>query len=746
MSNDLLIKINADAANATKAFDDIKEKTEDLESTLNKVALISGAAFAAFTSEIYFSVKAFEEAQQSAVQLTTALQNQGIYTEQLKNQYVEFAEKVQAKTGIDDDAIVKAQAVAQTFLGQNKITEELTFAIADLGATMGGDLNSAAEKIARTIGTGTNAFARQGLVIDAASTEAERYAKVLQFVQLKAGGMAEEFNKADGYAKALGTAFGNLQESIGSKFAPLVSAARESLATFFQYLADSPVLTDLIAAFVVAGAAVSGLILFASVAVPAFLALSAAVTAVGLSLSVAFVGIPLIIGAVIGAITLLALNWDKVMAGLKAAAVGAITLISELFSGLKAVMQGALDLDTSKIQAGLTQLKEAFGKAKNDAVETYKEITASQASEGEKQNAKKKELADKEAAHQRQHQANLRAIREAELELIRLQNENASAATIDLKTKEIEILKALDQDKSKAEIALLREKQTILTQQQDEQNQQDIDRASEFEILKAETILKLQQQGIDAESELARAKIAELRANVQTELDIERKLQEDLLTKRTAARNQELLEKKKFGVAYAVINKFIQSDEVQGAKQASDDLVELSQSKNDTLKAIGKAASIAQITIKTAEAAMNIYNGYSIIPIVGPALGIAGAAAAVAFGAERIGAVTAAADGGLMTGGIAGRDSIPTLTMPGELVVPTRNFDEVVGAVANERSGNSGSPEMLEVLKSIDQKFTNPQQNIIQGDVHADDSYIDALVRRISDAVQYRNAQIYGVT
>lgn len=40
-----------------------------------------------------------------------------------------------------------------------------------------------------------------------------------------------------------------------------------------------------------------------------------------------------------------------------------------------------------------------------------------------------------------------------------------------------------------------------------------------------------------------------------------------------------------------------------------------------------------------------------------------------------------------MTGGIPGRDSIPTLTMPGELVVPTKNFEEVVNSVAAARSG-----------------------------------------------------------
>ncbi len=746
MSSDLLIKINADAKNAEKAFDDVKAQSEDLENQLNKVALVSGAAFAAFTAEIFFSVKAFEEARQSSVQLSNALQNQGIFTTELKGKYDDFANAVQAKTGIDNDAISKAQAVAQTFLGQTQITEKLTFAIADLGASMGGDLNSAAEKIARTIGTGTNAFARQGLVIDATATEAERMAKVLEFVQAKAGGLAEEFNKADGYSKALGTSFGNLQEEIGSRFAPVVAAARQAAVAFFDFLSSSPILVDLIASFVTAGAVVTGFIAAAAVLIPAFTTIAAAASAFGIAMNVAFLGIPLLIGAVVAGITLLALNWDKSMAAIKAAASGALIFLTEAFSGLGQVLKGAFEFDTTKIQAGLSQIGGAFKKAKDEAVSTYTEIRESQQEEGEKQNAQKRALADKEAAHEKQHQQNLRNIRAAELELLKLQNENASAAIIDLKTREIEVLKQLDQEKSDAEIALLQERRNIITGLQDQQNAEDLERQVAFTQLQTDTAAQLEGQRISIEADLSNVRLAQLRATAQSEADIDRKVQDDILTKRIAARNQELLDKKKFGEAYATINKFIQSEEVKGASSAADDLVELSQSKNSTLKGIGKAAAVAQITMKTAEAAMNIFNGFSIIPIVGPALGVAGAAAAIAFGAEKIGTVTAAADGGLMTGGIPGRDSIPTLTMPGELVVPTRNFDQVVGAVQRDGQADSG-PEMLSVLREIDAKLSVPQpQTVIQGDVMADDSFVDALIRKISDAVEFRNAQIFGVT
>jgi len=48
------------------------------------------------------------------------------------------------------------------------------------------------------------------------------------------------------------------------------------------------------------------------------------------------------------------------------------------------------------------------------------------------------------------------------------------------------------------------------------------------------------------------------------------------------------------------------------------------------------------------------------------------------------------AKGGVVTGGISGRDSVPAMLMPGELVAPAKNFDEVVNAVSAQREGSNG--------------------------------------------------------
>ena len=71
---------------------------------------------------------------------------------------------------------------------------------------------------------------------------------------------------------------------------------------------------------------------------------------------------------------------------------------------------------------------------------------------------------------------------------------------------------------------------------------------------------------------------------------------------------------------------------------------------------IGKAAAIAQVAIDTPKAAMSAYSAMSGIPLIGPALGIAAAAAAISSGASQIQNIKSQTMGGgsVNAGGISG--------------------------------------------------------------------------------------------
>lgn len=73
--------------------------------------------------------------------------------------------------------------------------------------------------------------------------------------------------------------------------------------------------------------------------------------------------------------------------------------------------------------------------------------------------------------------------------------------------------------------------------------------------------------------------------------------------------------------------------------------------KNREMFEIGKAASIVSAIINTHEAAVKAYNAFAGIPIVGPAMGAAAAAGAIAFGFAQVSAIKSQSFGGGGAGG-----------------------------------------------------------------------------------------------
>jgi hypothetical protein len=121
---------------------------------------------------------------------------------------------------------------------------------------------------------------------------------------------------------------------------------------------------------------------------------------------------------------------------------------------------------------------------------------------------------------------------------------------------------------------------------------------------------------------------------------------------------------------------------------------------------IFKAFSVAQTVIKTYEAAMGAYAAMAGIPIIGPALGIAAAAAAVMAGMARVSAIMS--------------------TSPG-----TSTVSGVGGAVGTyPASPTTGLP-----VSTIGQTETKGAIHIhIEGDFIGDEAFVDRLVEKINDA------------
>lgn len=761
--NELIIKISGDIEDYQAKLKAAEQETEGLKDVLDTTAKYSAIGFAALSAEIVFATHQFGEAEISSRKLSLALQNQGIYHKDLIADYSRQADAISRLTGIDNDSIKNAQAVAQTYLGRTKITQEMTQAIVDLSVAEETSLASAAEKVAKSIGTSTNAFARQGLELDGVTDKQERYRRVLEFVQGKADGFAESANKGVGGVRGLKTALGELNEALGEQFANSATAAIELLTNLIYKIRDNESLVKFTAAFLAGAAAITFFIAVAAKIGAVLVTITTLMTAFGIAVTAAKVAVVLLAGATgigllvvgLGLLGGYLINTSASMRSFKGDTEGAKEEVKRLKEEMAKV---------AKEGPGIAEkFRDLFSvtTAQEDRQNTIAQLEAQIKAEEEKE-AKRLEKNSEAAKRLENQKASNRSREIAALDahnaVLQAKVDDESAMVIESLQKEADLKGQIAQATNKEQIRLLEELYTEQAALTEQYRLEDEERRLEFEALRRETDEALREQDMETTAIFRESELKELEAHTQSKADIAKKMAKQEFEERAKSRAQFLEDEKKFGTAYALINQAMHSAIYVGTKTAFGELAQLQQSNNSTLKSIGKAAAIANIIIRTAESAMNIYAGFSAIPIIGPVLGAAGAAAAIAFGAEQVGKVNAAAEGGLLRGGIPGQDSIPVLAQDMELISPAQNFDEVIGSVRAGREAKKFMPdgeantgvneEQLALLRSIDDKLSNqraPTQVNVNGDVLAEDTFIQRIAQALSDGLEFGNLKIYGI-
>jgi hypothetical protein len=179
----------------------------------------------------------------------------------------------------------------------------------------------------------------------------------------------------------------------------------------------------------------------------------------------------------------------------------------------------------------------------------------------------------------------------------------------------------------------------------------------------------------------------------------------------------------KHGQVMGMLRGIQQSDEYKGTMDALGNLASLRNSKSKEAFEIGKKAAIAQATIKTFEAATSAYASLAPIPLVGPVLGAAAAAAAIAAGFTNIQNINAQkfsqAHGGI--------DEVPQsmsdktfLLKGGERVLQSDANKDMTAAAAKINDGQTGGGHTFQIT--------------IHGDVN--DSQIDKLKGAIIEVLR----------
>lgn len=247
---------------------------------------------------------------------------------------------------------------------------------------------------------------------------------------------------------------------------------------------------------------------------------------------------------------------------------------------------------------------------------------------------------------------------------------------------------------------------TQATEKRDLLRQIDSERYAE-EILRLDSFIQQKQALLEQDSifVLSRknAEIQELRNAEQRYAEDQRKIRE------SSKKSEEKLER----------------DRVFYKQKILTDLSSLQFAENKKIAAVGKAAAIADTTIKTYQSATAAFTALAGIPVVGPALGAAAAAAAIAAGIANVAKIkgTPLATGIDSVPGVGTKDNFPAILAPGERVVPRETNKDLTAFL----SGNSA---IADLLSSIDSKLMKLQNQVI---VNVGDKEILNVVRSSLD-------------
>lgn len=125
-----------------------------------------------------------------------------------------------------------------------------------------------------------------------------------------------------------------------------------------------------------------------------------------------------------------------------------------------------------------------------------------------------------------------------------------------------------------------------------------------------------------------------------------------------------------------------------------NNLASLQNSSNKKMAAVGKAAAVAQATIDTYKSANAAYSAMAGIPVIGPALAVAAAAAAIAAGLNNVAQITGVklAEGGLVKAVSGGVNAIVGEGGSDEAVLPLDNTRAMqrIGSAIGEAGGIGG--------------------------------------------------------
>ena len=240
IDNELKIKVQVNNQKANKSFKETEKAIKDVEKqaksteagmermriatsglrrsigALRNNFLLVSFALGGVGAALGKTVKLFGQQELAEKKLETAL---GKTSQALLDQ----ASALQSVTTFGDENIIQAQALIAAFTDDEEAIKRATEATLDLAAAKGMDLFAAADLVAKTLGSTTNAMSRYGIEVTGAVGSTERLDTLTQNIANTFGGQAKaQAETLTGSLEQMGNSVGDAAEAVGSLLAPAV--------------------------------------------------------------------------------------------------------------------------------------------------------------------------------------------------------------------------------------------------------------------------------------------------------------------------------------------------------------------------------------------------------------------------------------------------------------------------------------------------------------------------------------------
>lgn len=269
----IVVSILADTKPLSKGLDDGAGFVDKFGKGFRNLAVgvaagvaITGVAVGKFVAD---SISAAGESQKVAAQTDAVVKSTGGAAGRTAEQIGDLALELSNLTGIDDEVVQGAENILATFTQiKGDQFDETTKAALNMSVALGTDASSAAQTLGKALNdpaAGLTKLTKSGVTFTDQQKEqikamqeagdiAGAQTIILQELEKEFGGSAEAYGATfEGLKDRVSNAFGNIQETFGTAFLPVLSSGLEEIAGLLQRVGESDEfaeITDNVAGFV----------------------------------------------------------------------------------------------------------------------------------------------------------------------------------------------------------------------------------------------------------------------------------------------------------------------------------------------------------------------------------------------------------------------------------------------------------------------------------------------------------------